>query len=181
MAPARTVWVGAGASQWYLRALGTSGWGSGCPPQPWSQYPLALHPMKPPGMVEIGVLINQVGENLERNSNSKKEKEAFLHMVPLPPETLRRPAGVQCPARRCPGHPQLQKSAVYGSLQSSEFSGIADLAPKILTGWLQEIKKHKTSPHEQCSNRHLWHLPFLNLVVSESLTSRYLGSFRLAS
>ena len=26
-------------------------------------------------MVEIGVLINQVGENLERNSNSKKEKD----------------------------------------------------------------------------------------------------------
>lgn len=95
----------------------------------------------------------------------------FLHMVPLPLETLCRPAGVQCPA----GHPQLQKLAVYGSLWSSEFSGIADLAPKILMGWLQEIKKHKTSPHEQCSNRHLWHLPFLNLVVSESLILRYLG------
>ena len=74
-APARTVWVGAGAFQWYLAALVTNGWGRGCSPQPWSQYLLALHPMEPPGMAEIGLLVNRLGGNLERKSKSKKGKD----------------------------------------------------------------------------------------------------------
>lgn len=67
-------------------------------------------------------------------------------------------------------------SAVRGSLRSAEFSGTADLAPKPLTGWLQEMKKCKAFPQEK-SSRHLRHLPWLNLLVSESLISRCLGSF----
>ena len=58
-----------------LGCVGDQWLGKGCSPQPWSQYPLALHPTEPPGMAEIGLLINRLGRNLERNSKFKKEKD----------------------------------------------------------------------------------------------------------
>ena len=177
-APARTVWVGAGAFQWYLAALVTNGWGRGCSPQPWGQYLLALHPMEPPGMAEIGLLVNRLGGNLERKSKSKKGKDdvsAWGTTAPRNTEWTCR--GCRARAGQHPGHPRLRISAVYWSLRSSEFSGTADLAPKIITGRLQEIKEHKSFPQEQRANWHLRHLPWLNPIVSESLISSYLGSF----
>ena len=126
-------------------------------------------PQNPQEGLRLNSLLTLLDGNLEGSSNSKKKKGDVPSWLPYDTTTHGTTEETWCgavpvPGSR-PGHPQPQTQPVFGNLQNSEFSGIIDLAHKIITGWIQEIKKHKTSPHEQCSSQHLLHLPLLNLVV----------------